>query len=122
MPTTYRRLLEGGITHDHSMGYGSVNGFRASFTSAYLWYDLKKEEKTGLLIHPFCFMDANAYYEQQLDPEEALEEMIRYFQVIRSLNGTMITIWHNSFLGTEEEFRGWKEIYEQFVVMAVTAS
>ena len=67
-------------------------------------------------------MDANAYYEQQLDPEETLDEMLRYFQVIRAVNGTMITIWHNSFLGTDEEFRGWKEIYEQFVVMAVTAS
>jgi hypothetical protein len=27
----------------------------------------------------------------------------------------MITIWHNSFLGTEPRFEGWREIYESFV-------
>jgi hypothetical protein len=118
MPVTFRRLIEAGIEYDHSMGYGSINGFRASVATPFLWYDLKKEEKTKLLIHSFCFMDANAYYEQQLDPEEALEEMLRYFKVIRSVNGMMITIWHNSFLGTEEEFKGWRDIYEQFAMMA----
>jgi hypothetical protein len=29
--------------------------------------------------------------------------------------GTMITVWHNSFLGTDPEFAGWKEIYERFI-------
>jgi len=122
MPVTFERLLDAGIVNDHSMGYGSINGFRASIATPFFWYDLKKEEKTRLLIHSFCFMDANAYYEQQLDPEEALEEMLRYYQVIRAVEGTMITIWHNSFLGTGEEFRGWKEVYEQFVVTVLTAS
>jgi hypothetical protein len=33
----------------------------------------------------------------------------------------MITIWHNSFLGTAPEFEGWKAVYEQFVA-AVTVT
>jgi hypothetical protein len=117
LPSTYRNLLAAGITNDYSMGYGSINGFRASIASSYYWYDLKKEEQTGLLIHPFCFMDANSYYEQNFSAEEALEEMVQYYQTIKQVNGTMITIWHNSFLGTCNEFEGWREVYQQFITL-----
>ncbi len=27
----------------------------------------------------------------------------------------MITIWHNTFLGTDPTFKGWREVYEQFI-------
>ena len=99
------------------MGYGSINGFRASVSTPFYWYDLKNEEPTQLLIHPFCFMDANAYYEQNSSAQEALAEMMQYYQVIKQVNGTMITIWHNSFLGTDDEFEGWKEAYQQFIAL-----
>lgn len=115
LPSTYRKLLTHGITSDYSMGYGSINGFRASIATSFYWYDLEKEEKTELLLHPFCFMDANAYYEQKFSPDAALQELMYYYEVIKSINGTMITIWHNSFLGTDEEFAGWKMIYEKFI-------
>jgi hypothetical protein len=115
LPSTYRKLLALGLTNDYSMGYGSINGFRASIAASYYWYDLKNEEKTKLLIHPFCFMDANSNYEQKLSPEAALEELMKYYNVVKSVNGTIITIWHNNFLGTAEEFEGWKEVYEKFV-------
>ncbi len=121
LPKIYQQLLTLGIINDYSMGYGSINGFRASIASSYYWYDLKKEGKTELLIHPFCFMDANSYFEQKLSAEEALEEIMQYYSVIKSVNGTMITIWHNSFLGTAPEFEGWKEVYEKFVA-AVTVT
>jgi hypothetical protein len=53
LPHTFRRLIAKGITDDHSMGYGSINGFRASIASSFYWYDLKKEQQTDLLLHPF---------------------------------------------------------------------
>ena len=60
-------------------------------------------------------MDANSYYEQSLSPESALEELMQYYDTVKSVNGTLITIWHNNFLGTSQEFSGWKEAYEKFV-------
>jgi hypothetical protein len=98
------------------MGYGSINGFRASIATSYYWFDLKREEKTKLLIHPFCFMDANSYYEENLSPEAALEELMQFYNATKSVNGTLITIWHNNFLGADEEFAGWKEVYQKFVL------
>ena len=114
LPHTFRRLIDAGITDDHSMAYGTINGFRASVASSFYWYDLEKEEKTNLLLHPFCFMEANSFFEQKLTPEQTLEEMQHYYNEVKSVNGTLITLWHNSFLGTEKRFAGLKEVYEQF--------
>jgi len=121
LPATYRKLLALGITHDHSMGYGSINGFRASVALPFYWYDLKAEEKTKLLLHPFCFMDANAYYEEGLSAASAGEELERYHQTVRAVDGLLVTIWHNSFLGTGEEFSGWRELYRDFVARVTSA-
>lgn len=115
LPDTYRRLIKAGIKEDYSMGYGSINGFRASYCLPYKWYDLEKEEITDLTIFPFCFMDANSFYEQHFLPEEALAEMKHYYQITRQVNGTFITIWHNHFFGTDKMFKGWQEIYTTIV-------
>jgi hypothetical protein len=40
---------------------------------------------------------------------------MQYYIAVKSVNGTMITLWHNNFLGTDEAFKGWKETYEKFV-------
>ena len=114
-PEGYQKILEAGITEDYSMGYGSINGFRASVASSFFWYDLQHELQTDLRIHPFCFMDANSFYEQQFSAAQAYKEMMHYYKICDEVNGTLITIWHNNFLGTAKEFEGWKEVYEQFI-------
>ncbi len=113
LPHTYRLLLANGITDDYSMGYGSINGFRASIGSSFYWYDLEKEEATTLLIHPFCFMEANSFYEQGYTPVQAFEEMIAYMQALQNTGGEMITIWHNDLLG--EKFQEWRSVYAGFL-------
>lgn len=111
LPSTYRRLIANGITEDYSMGYGSINGFRASYCLPYKWYDLEKEQTTNLTIFPFCYMDANSFYEQHYSSEEALLEMECYFKTVKEVKGLLITIFHNHFLGTGVMFEGWSEMY-----------
>lgn len=115
LPQTYRTLIDAGIMDEHSMGYGSINGFRASVASSFYWYDLEKEARTTLHIHPFCFMDANCYYEQKQNAMQAFEELLHYYNVCKEVSGTLITIWHNHFLGTASEFKGWSDVYEKFI-------
>jgi hypothetical protein len=115
LPQTFQRLIGAGIKNEYSIGYGSINGFRASIASSFYWYDLEKEETTSLLLHPFCFMDANSFFEQKFTPQQALKEILAYYKTIKEVNGTMITLWHNNILGTGEEFTGWREVYEQFI-------
>lgn len=115
LPDTYRRLLEYGVRQDFSMGYGTINGFRASAASSFYWYDLLKEEATQLRVFPFCFMDANSYYEQHYTAAQAMSELLHYYRHIRRVDGLMITIWHNSFLGTDRAFAEWRAVYETFL-------
>lgn len=115
LPGTYRKLIAAGITDEYSMGYGTINGFRASVATPFFWFDLKNESRTDLRVHPFCFMDANACYEENKTPAEALQQMLDFYNVIRAVNGTMVVIWHNSFLGVDESFDGWREAYKQFL-------
>lgn len=115
LPDTFQHLIQAGLTHEYSMGYGSINGFRASVATPFFWYNLQNEEQTNLLIHPFCFMEATSFYKHKLEATEALQELLYYYKTIKAVHGNMITIWHNSSLGSTEELKGWKEVYEQFV-------
>jgi hypothetical protein len=115
LPETFRKLIANKIGFDFSMGYGSINGFRASATTPFYWYDLNAEAATNLLLFPFCFMEANSFYEQHYSPQQALEEMRHYYKEVKQVQGTFIMIWHNSFLGTDKLYEGWKEAYEAFM-------
>jgi hypothetical protein len=115
LPEGYRSLLEAGFTDDYSMGYGSINGFRASVASSFNWFDLEKNEETGLRIHPFCYMEANSYHEQKMTADKAFEELMHYFTICKDVNGTLITIWHNHMVGPDKLYRGWGEMYDKFL-------
>ncbi|HRE64876.1 MAG TPA: polysaccharide deacetylase family protein [Ferruginibacter sp.] len=114
LPDTYQNLYAAGITDEYSMGYGSINGFRASVASSFFWYNLKEEAVTKLRIHPFCFMDANAFYEQKQTAQQSLPEIMHYYHECKNANGQMITIFHNSFLGTDPLYKGWRKMYDEF--------
>ena len=115
LPDGYQLLIDHGITNDYSMGYGSINGFRASVATSFDWYDLQKNEATQLRIHPFCFMEANSFYEQKITAGEAFDELIHYYNVCKAVKGQLITIWHNNFLGTDPPFEEWRNIYQRFI-------
>lgn len=115
LPEGYRRLISNGIRFDFSMGYGSINGFRASVASPFYWYDLEKETATELMLFPFCYMEANSFYEQRYTVEQAAAEMRHYYKVTKEVNGLLITIWHNSFLGTEPSLMAWRDAYAGFI-------
>lgn len=115
LPHSYRELITAGFTDEYSMGYGTVNGFRASTSKSFLWYDLEREVSTSLRIHPFAYMEANSFYELHHSPAEALGEAKKLAEEVKKVGGTFITIFHNHMLGTDPMFNGWKEMYENLV-------
>ena len=115
LPETFEHLINVGIKKDYSMGYGSINGFRASFAGSFYWYHLKKEQTTSLRLYPFCFMDANSFYEQYQDATISFTEIMHYKNECQKVNGLFISIFHNNFLGTEKQFSGWPEMYAEFI-------
>ncbi len=115
LPETFVQLEAAGIMEDYSMGYGSINGFRASVASSFFWYNLATEKVTGLRIHPFCYMDASSFHQQKQDAKTSLEELLYYYESCRNVNGDCISIFHNYVLGTDPLYTGWSDMYEQFI-------
>ena len=115
LPQTYRLLIAHGISEDHSMGYGSINGFRASVASPFYWYDLERELQTSLLIRPFCYMEANSLFEQHFTSMEAAEELQQYHDVVKSVNGELITVFHNHFVTEQKQWLPWRNMYDEFL-------
>ncbi len=116
LPETYRNLIKLGIKEDYSMGYGSINGFRASTSHPYFWFDLEKNTITSLRLFPFCFMECNSFFEQKLTTEQAYEELVYYANEVKYVHGTLITIWHNFSLGSDPLWKGWSDVYKRFLV------
>jgi hypothetical protein len=115
LPQTYRQLVDAGIREDFSMGYGGVNGFRASVSRAFPWYDLEMERETELWVHPYCFMDATGHHELGMTPSTALRQLEGYANTLQQLGGCLTTIFHNSMLGSDPIYAGWSDGYVRFV-------
>jgi hypothetical protein len=113
LPHDYQKLIDLGIIEDYSMGYGTINGFRASVSTPFYWYNLKTEAITHLMIYPFCWMDATCYYQLKHAAKEAFEELNAFKKIVQQCNGDLIVLSHNNFFSNEME---WKINYEELVV------
>ena len=115
VPHTYRRLIAAGISDDYSMGYGAANGFRASYALPFRWYDLEKETITELTLHPFCFMEATAFFSLGYSAAEAGAELQYYHDIVKKVHGEFITLFHNHFLTEQLQWIAWREMYAAFL-------
>ena len=111
LPDSYENLIAAGIKQDYSMGYATINGFRAGTCNDFLWYNLKTEAVTDLRIYPFAFMDATSKFYSKHTTEEAWREWERLWHAVKKVEGNFISIGHNYILGTDSAYKGWRELY-----------
>lgn len=115
LPETYRFLIDQHILHDYSMGYGTRCGFRAGTGRNFLWYDLKNETTTSLRVHPFCFMDTTAHFEEGFTKGAAENVLSILKKNLQKTSSKMITVFHNFSLGSAKEWEDWDVLYENFI-------
>jgi len=114
-PDTYRKLLETGIKYDYSMGYASAPGFRAGTSTPFFFYDLMNEKESMLRVVPFQIMDVSLQKYMQLSPDEAIEKIKDIIAVVKKVNGTFCSIWHNESLSEQGQWKGWKRVYMEML-------
>ena len=114
-PQVYQALLAAGIEEDYSMGYSTHFGFRAGTGSPFWWYDLSAEKVTALRVHPFVFMDTTGRYDMGLSAEASFQKLHEMTEKLMAANSTLVTIFHNFSLGTDEGWAGWRKGYESFL-------
>ena len=116
MPTAYRNLLQSSILEDYTMGYAPLLGFRASTCTPFYFFDIEKDERSLLKIHPFCFMDSTLMYYMMKDEKVALEKITQFIEEIDYVGGTFVTLFHNETFVKQE----WKNLYEKILKQTAT--
>jgi hypothetical protein len=110
-PDTFRDLAKSGIDNDYSLGYSSVNGFRAGTATPFRFYDILKNEVTSLRFHPFIFMDSAMIDHMNLDPEKGEEEAVGLVEKVKKWGGEAVGIWHNYALSEQGAYCGWQQLF-----------
>ena len=109
LPKTYRNLVELEINKDFTMGYVEQMGFRAGTCTPFLFYDLDYEVQTPLEINPYhCLDHVLLKHESLLDKKENLQ---RFINKIKIVNGTFCPIFHNYSLNNSNEWKGFRELF-----------
>ncbi|WP_439132694.1 polysaccharide deacetylase family protein [Polaribacter sp.] len=120
LPDTYQHLIDLEIQEDHSMGYASNIGFRASTCTPFYFYDLDFEIQTPLKVYPFAVMDTTLNEYMGLTPKQSLGKIRDLKNEVKAVNGTFITLFHNETLGDYLRWRGWKRLYESTLKIATS--
>jgi len=112
MPQSYRDICKAGISEDYSMGYPDEPGFRAGIARPFYFYDVLEDKQTTLKIVPFQVMDATLYEYKNIDPAAAKELILKLISEIKKVGGLFVSIWHNTSLLDNEEWIGWRDVFE----------
>jgi len=57
-------------------------------------------------------MDGTLKNYLKLTPQKAIEESEKMIEIIKSVGGTFISLWHNSSFSSESGWQDWGEVYE----------
>jgi len=115
LPDTYRSLIAEDITDDYTMGFAAQTGFRAGLCTSFKWYDLEMERVTGLTIHPFALMDGTLRDYLKVEAEGAMQHITPLVDIVRSVGGTFISLFHNESLSEWKRWKGWTKVYEEML-------
>lgn len=120
MPETYRRLIQHEIKEDHSMGFATEVGFRASISCPFPFYDLDREEKTPLMLYPFAVMEATLRFYMETSIEQACEIIDNLVEEVKKVDATFISLWHNETVSDEGLWKNWRKVYEHLLQKAAS--
>jgi hypothetical protein len=112
MPQSYRDILKAGLMYDYSMGYPDEPGFRASIARPFNFFDIAAGIQTDLKIIPFQVMDVTLYNYKKLDTTASREVILRLISETRKVGGLFVSIWHNTSLLEDNEWKEWRNVFE----------
>lgn len=119
-PETYEALVNARIEADFSMGYPQINGFRASYTKQFNWFNLTTNQSTSLVVYPFCYMDATSIFNEKNTVSEAAQALDAFYALYKIYGGDFIPIFHNNFLSKQTAFIDWRNMYADFLIKHCT--
>ena len=61
-------------------------------------------------------MEAGLKYYQNYTEEEAVININKIVEIVKKVNGTFVSIWHNESLSYRGIWKGWRRVYEQMLL------
>lgn len=115
LPNSYHYLIESNILNDYSMAYANKIGFRASTCKGFNFYNLAENKATSLQVFSPCVMDVTIKNFEEFEPNDAILAIGKMKQAAKNVNGTFISIWHNSNLSNSVEWKDWKAVWLKMI-------
>ncbi|MEL6132685.1 MAG: hypothetical protein AAFR59_04895 [Bacteroidota bacterium] len=107
LPDTYRYLLAEGIQEEYTPCLYTSGGFPNGMAQPFYWYDLLREEKTVLRLHPTMIMDRTLHTYMKLNPVLAYQRFAELKRTTESYRGKFTLLLHNDTLSDSGEWTGW---------------
>ncbi|MCB2221974.1 MAG: polysaccharide deacetylase family protein [Bacteroidetes bacterium] len=114
-PDTYRLWEEHGLRYDSTLGFAFDAGFRAGTCFSFPVFDLVKREQLQLIEKPVTVMEV-ALRKKYNHPDDFMENMVHYINLVKKYQGEFVLIWHNSSFNTWEWNEQWFEIYKSTII------
>jgi hypothetical protein len=118
-PETFQALNIAGFKEDFTLAFARAPGFRSATAIPHYFYDIEKEESTGLLLHPTVMMDTTLITHLKLSPEEALCKIKTFIDECKKSGGDYVSLWHNSNLAGENN--PWKKVFIESIHYAISS-
>ncbi len=106
--TTLRAWNDAGMTYDSTMSYADRPGFRCGTCFEYPAFDVVEQRALGIRVRPLVAMDCTVIAERYLglgSTEAAFQKFNALKDECRKVGGTFTLLWHNSYFGSEQDFR-----------------
>lgn len=118
LPHTLRELAAAGFTEDHSLGFADRVGFRAGTCTPFPYYDLERDEETGLMLWPFVCMDSALHDRMGVGADGAFAHIRPLIDEVRGVGGTFVSTWHDRFLSDHGPWKGWWQVMQRTIEAA----
>jgi hypothetical protein len=115
LPQTNRALIEAGIREDYTTAMINGIGFRNGIANEFNWFDLEKNEKTGLILHPTMAMDVSLKNYLGYDAEYAFNMLLDLIEKTKKVGGKFVLLWHNSNLSQIDGWGDWKGLFSELL-------
>ena len=114
-PKDMLALCEAGITHDFSIGYADVAGFRLGTSKPVKWINPENKEVTPLTLHPLTIMECSLSDPKYmgLSYDEAIAYTNGLIMQVRKHNGELVLLWHNSSIADKADYQ--KQLYTDLI-------
>lgn len=115
LPSSYLSLTESGIREDYTMGFHDEPGFRAGIARPFPFFDIRGNRQMSIKVFPLMVMDTTLFKYKNLGPSAAEVIISNLIADTRRVGGLFISLWHNTSLLETDEWKGWRDVFENML-------